>query len=430
MKNKRLLGLVVALLCPIFLLGQNVSIVGKTNIPNALVRLLTYDEMLTCEQTKVAETQSDKEGKFTLKTDINEITPAQIAINLERVDIILKPNGKYDFEIIIPEKNDGSFFEKEQPVLKINTIDDGGFYSQYIAAQSFIDNFLYENFDKIYRNRKTSLLDTLDNQIVKNIGKIENDYIKDFIKYRKASVMMTVNAKKTLTDYFDNQKVLYSQAAYMEVLAELLKSPGRNDDFLSHNPQLAEIFEMMNLQKAYYANPQNKNQILNSLDKIEKSSKYQKNKLIAKNVAKQIEELSIDSKAPQFSLKDKNGKTVQLADYQYDMVLLQFVDSYSKLNEHEFATLNDLQRQWNDTIQVVTIATKDSFDDYLQLFEKQGYKWQLLNLDDNILLLEDYHVRTFPAYIILKTKNRIGMAPAPSPDRFLDKHGRRISKYL
>ena len=430
MKNKRLLGLVVALLCPIFLLGQNVSIVGKTNIPNALVRLLTYDEMLTCEQTKVAETQSDKEGKFTLKTDINEITPAQIAINLERVDIILKPNGKYDFEIIIPEKNDGSFFEKEQPVLKINTIDDGGFYSQYIAAQSFIDNFLYENFDKIYRNRKTSLLDTLDNQIVKNIGKVENDYIKDFIKYRKASVMMTVNAKKTLTDYFDNQKVLYSQAAYMEVLAELLKSPGRNDDFLSHNPQLAEIFEMMNLQKAYYANPQNKNQILNSLDKIEKSSKYQKNKLIAKNVAKQIEELSIDSEAPQFSLKDKNGKTVQLADYQYDMVLLQFVDSYSKLNEHEFVTLNDLQRQWNDTIQVVTIATKDSFDDYLQLFEKQGYKWQLLNLGDNILLLEDYHVRTFPAYIILKTKNRIGMAPAPSPDRFLDKHVRRISKYL
>ena len=430
MKNKRLLGLVVALLCPIFLLGQNVSIVGKTNIPNALVRLLTYDEMLTCEQTKVAETQSDKEGRFTLKTDINEITPAQIAINLERVDIILKPNGKYDFEIIIPEKNDGSFFEKEQPVLKINTIDDGGFYSQYIAAQSFIDNFLYENFDEIYRNRKTSLLDTLDNQIVKNIGKIENDYIKDFIKYRKASVMMTVNAKKTLTDYFDNQKVLYSQAAYMEVLAELLKSPGRNDDFLSHNPQLAEIFEMMNLQKAYYANPQNKNQILNSLDKIEKSSKYQKNKLIAKNVAKQIEELSIDSEAPQFSLKDKNGKTVQLADYQYDMVLLQFVDSYSELNEHEFATLNDLQRQWNDTIQVVTIATKDSFDDYLQLFEKQGYKWQLLNLGDNILLLEDYHVRTFPAYIILKTKNRIGMAPAPSPDRFLDKHVRRISKYL
>lgn len=430
MKNKRLFSLILALLCPIFMLGQNVSIVGKTNVQNALVRLLTYDEMLTCEQTKVAETRSDKEGKFTLKIEINAITPAQIAINLERVDVILKPNGQYDFEIIIHEKGEGSFFEKEQPILNVNFINDGGFYSQYVATQALVDDFLYENFDKIYRSKNTSLLDTLDNQILRSIGTVDNDYIKNFIKYRKASVMMTVNAKKTLTDYFDNQKVLYSQWAYMDVLAELFKSPVRNDDFLSRNPQLAEVVEMMNLRKAYYANPQSKNQILGSLNQIEKSSKYQKNKLVAKNLAKQIEELSFDSKAPTFALKDKTGNTVNLVDYQNDMVLLQFVDSYSTLNEHEFATLNDLQKRWNDTIQVVTIATKESFEEYVQLFEKQGFKWQLLNLGDNILLLEDYHVRMFPAYIILKPKNRIGMAPAPSPDRFLDKQVRRISKYL
>lgn len=430
MRNKRLLGLILAFLCPFFMLGQNVSIVGKTDIPNALVRLLAYDEMVTCEQTKIAETQSDKDGRFTLKAEIKEITPAQIAVNLERVDLILSPDGKYDLEITIPQQNESSYFEKEQPVLKINTIDDGGFYSQYIATQTLIDDFLFENFDKIYRGRKTSLLDTLDNQIVRNIGEIKNDYINDFIKYRKASVMMTVNAKKTLTDYYDNQKVLYSQAVYMEVLAELFKSSVRNDDFLSRNPQLAEVVEMMNLRKSFYANQQNKNQILSSLETIEKTSKYQKNKVVAKNMAKQMEDLSYDSKAPGFSLKDKTGKLVKLSDYQDDMVLLQFVDSYSPLNEHEFAILNELQKQWNDTIQVVTIATKNSFDDYVQLFDNQGYKWQLLNLGDNILLLEDYHVMLYPAYVILKRKNRIGMAPAPSPDHNLDKHVRRIYKYL
>ena len=430
MKNKRLIGLILALLCPLFMLGQDVIITGQVNKPNALVRLLTYDEMVTYEQTKVAETQSDKEGRFILRTEISEITPAQIAINLDRVDIILKPNGKYDIEIIIPEKGDGSYFEQQQPILKINTINDGGFYSQYIATQTLVDDFLYENFDNIYRGRKTSLLDTLDNRILRSIGTIENDYIKDFIKYRKASVMMTVNAKKTLTEYFDNQQVMYLQLAYMDVVAELFNSSDRNNDFLSRNPQLAEVVEMMNMRKAYYANPQNKSHILTALESIEKSSKYQKNKLVAKNIAKQIDELSFDSEAPAFSLNDKNRKTVNLIDYQNDMVLLQFVDSYSPLNEHEFATLNDLQKQWNDTIQVVTIATKESFDDYVQMFEKQGFRWQLLNLGDNILLLEDYHVRTFPAYIIVKRKNRIGMAPAPSPDRFLDKQVRRISKYL
>ena len=420
MKNKRLIGLILAFLCPIFMLGQNVSIVGKTNIPNALVRLLTYDEMLTRHQTKVAETQSDKEGKFKLETNLKEITPAQIAINLERVDIILKPDGKYDLEIVIPAQAEGSYFEK-QPSLKINSIDDGGFYSQYIATQSFIDDFLYENFNKIYRGRKMSLLDTLDNQLVANVGKINNDYIQDFVKYRKAAVLMTANPAKTKSEYFDNQKVLYLQEAYMDVLAELFKTNVRNDDFLSRNWQIGELVEMMNLRKSYYTNPQNKTQILRSLENIEKSSKSLKNRAVAKNMAEQIDELSYDSPAPYIA---------QLAEYQNNMVLLQFVDRYSPLNEHEFATLNELQKQWGDTIRVVTIATKETYDDYVKLFENQGYKWQLLNLGDNILLLEDYHVRTFPAYVILKRKNRIGMAPAPSPDQYLDYHVRRISKYL
>ena len=166
------------------MIGQNVSIVGKTNVPNALVRLLTYDELLTCEQTKAAETRSDKDGKFTVQTEIKEITPAQIAINLERVDVILTPNGTYDFEIIIPEQQEGSYFEKEQPYLKINKINDGGVYSQYIAVQLFIDDYLNENFNMIYRNRKTSLLDTLDSQLARNIGKIDNAYIKNCIKYQ------------------------------------------------------------------------------------------------------------------------------------------------------------------------------------------------------------------------------------------------------
>ena len=430
MKNKSVFCLFLTLLCPIFMIGQNVSIVGKTNVPNAMVRLLTYDELLTCEQTKMAETRSDKDGKFTLQADIKEITPAQIAINLERVDVILTPNGSYDFEITIPEQREGSYFEKEQPYLKINMINDGGVYSQYIAVQSYIDDYLNQNFNLIYRNRKTSLLDTLDNQLAKNIGKIENEYIKECIKYRKASVLMSVNTKKTISEYFDNQEVLYLQPDYMDVFQELFKTDIKDTDFLSRNPQLAELITLNNIRKAFFSNVIDKKAALKALEDVKKSSKYPKNKVVADNIAKQVNDMTYDSEAPGFSLKDKDDKMVQLSDYQDDMVLLQFVDKYSPLNEHEFATLNDLQKQWNDTIKVVTIATKESFQEYVQLFEKQGYKWQLLNLNFNILLLEDYHIKTYPAYVILKRKNRVGMAPAPSPDHNLDIHVRRISKYL
>ena len=429
MRNNSLISLILALLCPIFMFGQNVSIVGKTNVPDALVRLLAYDEMLTCELTKIAETHADKDGKFTLKAEIKEITPAQIAINLERVDIILSPNGKYNIEITIPNQQDVSYFEREKPSLKINSIDDKNLFLQYTDIQSFIDDYLYQNFNNIYRGRKMSLLDTLDRQITRNFGKIENKYINDFIKYRKAAVWMTANPAKTKTEYFDNQEVLYSQAAYMDVLTELFKSNGRNDDFLSRNWQIGELVEMMNLKKSYYSNPQNKNQILASLEKIEKSSKSLKNRVVAKNIKKQITELSYDSQAPAFSLKDKNGTTIQLSNYKNDMVVLQFVDHITPLVEQEFNALNELKKQWGDSVKIITIATKESFDEYLQLFDNQNYKWTLLNLYFNILLLEDYHIKTYPAYVILKRDNRIGMAPAPSPEQNLDYHVRRIASY-
>ena len=46
--------------------------------------------------------------------------------------------------------------------------------------------------------------------------------------------------------------------------------------------------------------------------------------------------------------------------------------------------------------------------------------WPLLDLGDNILLLEDYNVRTFPEYILIRKGNKIGEAPAPSPERYLE----------
>ena len=431
MRNRLFLIAFFAFLLPIFASGQNVKIVGKTNRPNTMVRLLAYDDMLTMWETQLSETQSDKDGKFVVETTINEITPVNVAVGLERVDFIICPNGNYDIEIQVADHdNDVSYFDQTQPALYFNSIDDGGFYTQHLAVMEFVDSFIYDNINKIVTRRNLSLLDTLDNQINRNFGEIKFKYTNDYVKYRKASATMTVNTKKTLSQYFDNQEVLYSQPAYMEVFLELFKTDIADADFLSRNPQLAELISLNNIRKRFFSNACDKQTALKAIEDIRKSSKYQKNQLVATHIANLINDLTYDSDAPSFSLKDKKGNTVQLADYQNDMVLLQFVDRVSPLLEHEFSTLNELQKQWNDTIQVVTIATKESFDDYVQLFDKQGYKWTLLNLGDKILLLENYHVKMCPAYIILKRRGRVGMAPAPSPDHNLDIQVRRICRYL
>ena len=465
-KNILLLSLFFLLFNVNNIFSQNITIKGKIQNPivnsqgsESLIRLLTFNDMLTYEQTTIFEAKSDNKGNFTIYANIDEITLAQIAVDLERVDILLKPNSKYEIEVIIPkQEEDISYFERQSPTIKIIKAEDDNLYYQYHISEMTIDDFLLNNFNQLYRSRKISLLDSLDAEIRRNLAELKSDFIKDNILYRKAAMQMVVNndnGKKVINQFFNKQDILYSHPAYMNLFQEvfanylssnqfppselryklysdtdtLLKFIKDNDVFLAENHDLAEIIIAWDLKRLYYEMPDDKIQIIKHINNIAQNSKNKKSKAIVNDIIKQINRLSFNTDAPAFSLKDKDGKIVNSSDFKDNLVLLQFVNQVSVMTEHQFNTLKELSQQWNDTIQIVTIATKESFDDFKQTFENKEYNWDLLNLGDDILLLEKYQIRTFPDYIILGKNNKIGMAPAPSPDRYLDSHVRRLHNY-
>ena len=460
MKNYKILFLSVLL----FLFGnaadsQNVVINGKVNEANALVRLLTYNDMLTCEQTLVYETRSDADGNFIIEKNIDDISLAQIAVNLERIEILIKPESSYKIEINIPEHDvNASYFERQSPTLKMLEEKDDDLYYQYYMSGMIIDDFVMDNFNQLYRGRKLSLLDTLDVQMEKVLGKVKSDYVKENIRYRKAAIQMMINndnAKKVTEQYFNKQEVLYSQPAYMNLFQEIftnyLSSRQFNpsdlryllystydkfvsylkekDVFLAENQNLAEIIIAWNLKRMYYEMPDEKAYILDYLKTMGQNTKNQYNRKIIEDILKQIDRLSFNSEAPDFSLKDVNGNVVRLSDFKENMLLVQFVNAVSHMTDYQFELMKDFSNQWQDTIQIVTIATRESFEDYKQVFKEKDYKWTLLNLENEILLLEKYQVMTFPDYVIIGKNGRIGMSPAPSPEQYLDFHERRLFNY-
>ena len=457
--DKSIITLILLFLISNIAVSQNVKIDGKVNEPNALVRLLIYNDMLTYEQTLVYETKSDNDGNFLIEADVEDVVMAQIAVNLERVDLLIKPDASYELEIVIPEqKNDVSYFERESPTLKIININDDELYTQYHVSNMIIDDFLYENFNQIYRNRRLSLLDSLELVIKRNIPQIKSDFVKDNIRYRKAAIQMVVNndnGKKVINQYFNKQDVQYSNPAYMnlfhEIFANYLASRQfgasdlrymlyqdydrfmsylkEKDVFLAENQNLAELIVAYNLKRMYYELQDDRKVILEKLKSIGQNTKNQKNKDIVNDILKQIDRLSFNSEAPDFSLNDRNGNLVKLADFKENMLLVQFVNKVSAMTDYQFELLKDFSNQWQDTIQIVTIATKESFDDFEKLFEEKNYKWKLLNLENEILLLEKYRIKTYPDYVIIGTNGKIGMSPAPSPEQYLDFHVRRLYKY-
>ena len=456
-----LISLFGFLSCNLNLFSQNVTIKGKvqTTEPEPLIRLITFDEMLTGEKTTIFETKADTEGNFTIEIDIDETTLAQIAVNLERTDILLSPNSSYDIDIVIPrQESNTSYFEREKPTLKMNEVNDDGLYFQYHMSNMIIDDFLLNNFNQIYRSRKISLLDSLDAEINKELGEIKSDFVKDNIRYRKAAIQMVINndnAKKVINQHFNKQDILYSQPAYMDLFQEIftdylssnqfspsdisnnlytnydsfLKYVKEKDAFLAENQNLAEIIIAWNLKRMYYEMPNDKKQIIGYLDLSSKRSKNSKNKEVIDNIIKQINHLSFNSDAPQFSLRDNNGNDIKLSDYKDEVILVQFVNQTSPMIDRQFEMLKELSQQWQENIKIITVATKESFKDFTQLFDNKEYNWTLLNLGNDILLLEKYQIKTFPDYVIIGKDNKIGMAPAPAPDQYLDFHVKRIYNY-
>ena len=437
------------------MMAQNVIITGKTNKTDALVRLFVYDELITSTGTLIAETRSDAKGYFMLNGDISQILPARIFVGLENADLYLTPNARYDLEIIIPEKDpSASYFEREQPTLRIKTATDKGLYRQIIYSEQIVNSYLMEHFNQIYRGRQLRYIDSIQSDINRELPDISSSFVKDFNRYKLASIKLSISTdhgKRIIKDYFDGKPVLYTLPAYMDLFKELfdnyfnksqydihalneafLTGPAafldylNTDPLMAHNPRLAELITIHNLQKMCYGDRETRYYAKAHLDQINKNTRFTEHKTIISNIFKRLNRFATGSEATDFELKDSDNKTVRLSDYKKNLVLLQFVDGQSAVSERQMARLKELHQQWQDSVQIITISTKDQMAAYKKKFDEKHYGWPLLDLGNDILLLEAYDVRTFPEYILIKPDTKIGEVPAPAPDQYLEERVRKL----
>ncbi len=435
--------------------AQNVTITGRSNQTNTLVRLFAYEDLVNETGILLDQGKTDAQGHFILEGAVKQILPARIYIGLEYVDLILSPNATYDIEIIVPEQEENvSYFEKETPTIRVKRASDKGIYRQIVYSEEIVNGYMMEHFNQIYRGRQMRYIDSIQNAISREVPDIKSEYVKNYNRYKIAAIRLGISAdggKKIIKDYFDGQPVLYAQSAYIDLFKELfdgyfnsasydshllnnafMEGPAAfkkyldTDPLMANNPRLAELITIYNLQKLCYGDRNTSRLAKDHLNYIKSQTKYFEHKAIIGDFFEKFNRLAAGTDAPEFTLKDSNGKEVSLSDFKDGLVLLQFVDGASPVSERQFAELRSLHYQWQDSVQILTIATHDKMDIFKQQFTEKRIDWPLLDLGDNILLLEAYNVRTFPEYILIRKGNKIGEAPAPSPERYLDERVRRM----
>ena len=408
--------------------AQNVTVSGRVNRPEALVRLMVCDDLLNMHETAVAETNADDKGFFILEGQVDETLPASLYVGMESVDLVITPGATYEVSVVIPEADpNASYFDREPPTLRVKTATDKGVYRQMVHSEQIIDDYVINYFDALFRRRQPRYLDSIKAAIDAAID-IKNEFVIQQNTYKIASVQMAVNAdggQRVIREYYDGKPVLYHCPAYMDLFKDLFKNFEVTDEFKSRNPKLSELIVIYHLKSSYYNEiPRLRDAVKKQIQAVKTRSKYPETRLMVTNMLDRFDKFAPGAPAVDFELADALGNKVRLSDYNDKVVVLQFVEGTSRTVEHQFEVLADLHQQWQDQVQLITITTKDQFASHLRRFKEHRYDWPLLNLGNEILLLEQYEVRTFPEYFIIRKGTKIGMAPAPSPDQTLDEYVR------
>lgn len=418
----------VLLFVGLSLMAQNVTVSGRVNRPNALMRLMIYDDLLNMHETQVAETNADAKGFFILEGKVDQTLPASIYVGLESVDLVITPGASYEVSIAIPDVDpQASYFDRPSPSLRVKTATDKGVYRQLILSDEIIDGYVLNYFDELFRRRQSRYLDSIRATIDAEMD-IKNDYVIQHNAYKIASIQMALNAdggQKVIKEYYDGKPVLYTCMAYMDLFKDLFKNYEVTEEFRNRNPKLAELITIYHLRSSYYNEiPRLRGAVKRQIQAVKTRSKYPETQQMVTNMLTRFDRFAPGAPAVDFELADASGNKVKLSDFKDKVVVLQFVEGTSRTVEHQFEVLSDLHHQWQDQVQLVTITTKDQFSSHRKRFEEHRYDWPLLNLGNEILLLEQYEVRTFPEYFIINKGTKIGMAPAPSPDQTLDEYVR------
>jgi peroxiredoxin len=427
---RRLVLSIILMALGLSLMAQQVTITGRVNRPEALVRLMVYDDLLNMHETPVAETTADAQGFFILEGQVKKTMPAGIFVGLESVDMVIVPGASYEVSIVVPEPDpNASYFERESPTLRVKTATDKGVYRQIVLSQAIIDDYVLSYVDELFRRRQYRYLDSIRATIDEELH-VTDQYVLQYNTYRIAAIQMAMNAdggKKVIGQYYDGQPVLYDCQSYMDLFKDLFKTFTLTDEFASRNPELADLVNIYQLRNLYYEDYQSRQWVRGQLRSISKQSKSMATKALVSHTMERFDRFAQGAEAPDFELQTAEGTSVKLSDYKNSMVLLQFVDGSSYTVDHQFETLAELHHHWQDSVQLITVSTKDQLASHRKRFEEHHYDWPLLNLGNDILLLERYEVRTFPEYFIILPDTKIGLAPAPNPERTL---GEKVTQLL
>lgn len=150
------------------------------------------------------------------------------------------------------------------------------------------------------------------------------------------------------------------------------------------------------------------NNIVENSKEEAKEEDNEGNKVV--NAESQRPEIAVGKEAPNFTLKNLEGKEVSLEDYRGKIVLVNFWATWCVYCDIEMPDLNKLDKD-NDDLVVLAVNVREDKETVEKYIKEGGYDFEVV-LDENGSIARTYLVGGYPAsYFIDEDGILLGSVP-------------------
>jgi peroxiredoxin len=412
------------------------------------VRLIAYSDYISYSEILLDRTFIDSAGDFSLSTDITETQDVYLDLDYYYTTFYLEPGEDYhlQFDSISMADQYRPYYEKEPLVFQIVSEDQNELNNLIFEFNEIYNDFLATNFQSIYNRRNNSLIESFRSEMNFKYAGIENQYFKSFVEFKIASVELSANGSnkpQLFKKYLFGKPILYSHAAYMEFfnqffdqylttgnkfisekdlekgINELISLPALMDslgkDTLLMSESLRELVLIKGMKELYFSPYYYQQNILNILDQITATSHFPLHRAIAKNIRESLTKLQKGTVAPDFSLKDLSGDSINLTECLGKPVYLSFLTTWTYACLAEFRIMDSLYSVWGSKINFITVLLDKNTEVVSRFKKEKNYNWTFLYNGSGYDLIQAYGIKTFPLFVLIDSSGKILQYPAVKP---------------
>jgi thiol-disulfide isomerase/thioredoxin len=415
------------------------------------VRLFQYSDNITFRTKLLASTEINHASEFILKFILYQPQEVFLRIDHAKINFYVEPGEKYN--IVFDTVNFDEIDIKRNPYLDplvfnytFNSTEKPTLNSHIESLEIAFDDFLVKNLSTNRRRQLANLFRKFNAHTDSVFGNIDNEYFKSYYEYKFGRYYRLANAESDYLlaiKYFFDRDILYSNTQYMDFFnsyfetfvlkgsrkitiqdleftvnelgsyTALMDSLGK--DSLLRNEVLRELVLIKSMDNLFYNKDFNQKNVEVILNQVVENSKFRKHKEIAENILWTKNYLKPGSKSPDFKITDNSGNIYSLSDFSGKFLYISFYTSWCIPCMEEFPIKEVLYSRYNDFIEFVSVSVDRHITQYDQFKRKNNYSWKFFHFDDNFDLLDDFHVRAFPLFVLISPDGKIVSHPSLAP---------------